>query len=108
MLSLISKHHTQISSRDIRLVCKVCIAFDFLTSGIRALGIQMMQLTLNCNYFFLPRGLSDITGFVIVKWCKVYSSEGYKDFEFFMIYLSLHGDEDCPICVSKPRTTDTQ
>ena len=73
MLSLISK---QISSTDIKLVCKVFIAFDFLTSGIRALGIQMMQLTLNCNYFFLPRGLSDITGFVIVKWCKVYSSEG--------------------------------
>ena len=60
MLSLISKHHTQISSTDVKLVCKVFVAFDFLTSGIRALGIQMMQLTLNCKYFFLSRGLPDI------------------------------------------------
>ena len=57
MLSLISKQHNQISSTDTKLVCKVFIAFDFLTSGIRALGIQMMQLTLNCKYFFLSRGL---------------------------------------------------
>ena len=60
MLSLISKQHTQISSIDIKLVCKVFIAFDFLTSRIRALGIEMMQLTLNCKYFFLSRGLPDI------------------------------------------------
>ena len=88
MLSLISKHHTQISSTDIKLFCKVFIAFDFLTSGIRALGIQMMQLTLNCNYFFLPRGLSDITGFVIVKWYKVYCLRGRKILNFDDISLA--------------------